>query len=298
MDWKPILFVCGTFLSGCSLINPEESLPIYVQIEDAEVLVDENRQVWSPLGIRDTWVFLQNEQIGVFELPTVFPILAEPGETSLRIGGGVFETGLSGFRREYPFWNDINVSIEGVNPLDTLTIRPRFEYFPRDTTLVYAFEEGFEGASVVLENVSLTGNFTQIRQSTERAYTGLRSGKVTFSPDKYIFEASSPVLGLPQTGNNDIWCEVTYWNDIAFSVLLVGVAPGSVLETELPTNVVFVSPDGWKTAYIHLNDLARSLPQGAAFKLLFRASSFDKEIQSGRSGTIFLDHIRLIHFRG
>ncbi|MDP5169989.1 MAG: hypothetical protein NWR72_07065 [Bacteroidia bacterium] len=290
------LLVLGC-LSGCDLINPEEQLPIYVEVKDARVLVDEQRQTWSTLGIKDGWVFQQNQMVGVFQMPSTFPILLNEGVDSLRIGGGVFETGLSSFRLEYPFWDDVNVSLAGIEPLDTLVVRPRFRYFERDSVLIYAFEEGFEGASVILQSQQPTVKHTRIDPSTEDRFVGQFSGKVVFSPDRYIMELSSPLLSLPQSGFNDIWCEVTYKNDIPFSVLLVGLAPGSVFEQELPTNVVFGSPDGWNTVYIHLNDLARSLSNGAAFKLVFRASSYDTQLQQGRDGYLFLDHIRLIHFK-
>lgn len=283
-------------LSGCQLINPDEELPVYVSIQDARVLVDETLNTYSPLGVKDAWVFLQGEQIGIFELPAVIPILPEKVGNSLRIGGGIFDTGLSTFRVEYPFWDDINVSIDGAEPLDTVVITPRFEYFPRDTTIIYAFEAGFEGGSSNLQSISPASTYTNIQISSQDRFVGLQSGKVSFTPDKYQFEASSPILSLPQSGNNDIWCEVTYKNDIPFTVLMIGLAPGSPIEVELPTNVLFFSPDEWNTAYIHLNDLARSIPDGSIFKLLFRASSQEAGSATGRTGTIFLDQIRLIHF--
>ncbi len=283
-------------LAGCDRLNPEESLPVYVEFRNPRVLVDEVRQVWSPLGVKDVWLFQQEDQVGVFEIPSVVPMLTKEGLDSIRIGGGVFETGLSGFRAEYPFWDDQKFSVAGLQPLDTLRVEPRFRYLQRDTTLIYAFEEDFESASVILQSQSLSSIFTQIVVSSEDRFVGQFAGKVTFTPQEYLFEGTSPVLSLPQSGTNDIWCEVTYKNDIAFSVLLVGLPRGG-LETELPTNVVFFSPNEWNTAYIRLNDLARALPEGSAFKLLFRASSYDTEISAGRSGYLWLDHIRLIHFK-
>lgn len=290
------LLVFLSALTACQLINPEEELPVYISIQDSRVLVDETLNTYSPLGIKDAWVFLQGEQIGIFELPTVIPVLPEKVGNSLRIGGGIFDTGLSTFRVEYPFWDDINVSIEGVQPLDTVVITPRFEYFSRDTAIIYAFEAGFEGGSSNLQSISPASTYTNIQISSQDRFVGLQSGKVSFTPNKYQFEASSPILSLPQSGNNDIWCEVTYKNDIPFTVLMIGLAPGSPIEVELPTNVLFFSPDEWNTAYIHLNDLARSIPDGSIFKLLFRASSQEAGSATGRTGTIFLDQIRLIHF--
>ena len=288
--------LCMLLLAGCDRLNPEESLPVYIEFRNPRVLVDEARQIWSPLGVKDVWLFQQEEQVGVFEMPTVVPMLMKPGLDSIRIGGGVFETGLSGFRSEYPFWDDQKFSVAGLQPLDTLRIEPRFRYLERDSTLIYAFEEDFESASVILESQSISSIFTRINVSSEDRFAGQFAGKVTFTPQEYLFEGTSPVLSLPQSGTNDIWCEVTYKNDIPFSVLLVGQPRGG-FETELETNVVFFSPNGWNTAYIHLNDLARALPQGSAFKLLFRASSYDTELMAGRPGFLLLDQIRLIHFK-
>lgn len=296
MKQSILIFISAMLVAGCNLLNPTEELPVYVSIENPLVEIREQPPLYRSAGIKDAWVFLQNEQIGVFEMPAVIPILPNEVGTSLRIGGGVFETGLSGFRVEYPFWDDVNVSLEGVEPLDTLVVTPQFDYFPRDTALVYAYEAGFEGGSTNLESVTPTSNHTTIQTSTEDKFVGLQSGKVNFTATRYQFEGASPLLTLPQTGFNDIWCEISYRNDIPFTVLLVGLAPGSAIEVELPTNVVFSSPDEWNTAYIHLNDLARSIPAGAVFKLLIRASSLESGTSSGRNGFLFLDHIRLIHF--
>ncbi len=292
-----ILTFCILPLGGCRLLNPEEDLPVYVQVLEPLVLIDEANNVWSPAGIKDVWAFQQADKIGVFEMPVTFPVLLNEGVDSLRLGGGIFETGLSGFRVEYPFWNDVNVALEGAQPLDTVVVRPRFRYFQRDSTLIYALEEGFEGASIIFQSNEISDQFTSIQPSSEDKFVGQLSGKVTFSPAKYIFEGSSPVISLPQTGFNDIYCEVSYRNDIPFTVMLVGLTRGSLIEVELPTSIVFSSPNEWRTVYIHLNDLARSLPDGAAFKLVIRASSFDANAGSGRSGFLFLDHIRLIHYR-
>lgn len=296
MKYFVFVLSVGIMLTGCDLFNPEEELPIYVSIEDPLVEIRAQPSLFSAAGIKDAWVFLQNEQIGVFEMPVVVPVLPNESGTTLRIGGGVFETGLSGFRLEYPFWDDVNLSLDGALPLDTVVVRPRFRYFPRDTSLVYAYEAGFEGGSTNIESLTPTSNHTTIQVSTEDKFVGLQSGKVNFTSTRFQFEGVSPLLSLPQTGFNDIWCEVSYRNDIPFTVLMVGLAPGSPIEVELPTNVVFSSPNEWNTAYIHLNDLARSLPAGAVFKLIFRASSLEAGTSSGRNGFLFLDHIRLIHF--
>lgn len=299
VDMKQLLLIgcLGLLMWGCNRIDPEEPLPIYVALENPRVLIDEASGRYSDLGVRDAWVFQREEQIGVFRMPAVIPVLPREGIDSLRIGGGVFETGLSQSRLEYPFWDDDAVSIAGVEPLDTITFSPTFRYFERDTSIIYAFEEYFEGASVGLASQQFTDAYTLLRTSVEAAYTGSFGGRVRFSNNQYLFEATTNLLRLPQSGNNDIWLEVTYQNDIPFTVELVGLAPGSLIEESLPTNIVFASPDEWNTVYVHLNQLARSMPQGSVFKVLFRASSFQEGQQQGREGYLWLDHIRLIHFK-
>ncbi|MEL6843096.1 MAG: hypothetical protein AAFP02_07755 [Bacteroidota bacterium] len=47
----------------------------------------------------------------------------------------------------------------------------------------------------------------------------------------------------------------------------------------------------WNTVYLHVNDAVREAPRNALFQLYIRANS------GSESGVIYLDNIRLVHFR-
>ena len=168
-------------------------------------------------------------------------------------------------------------------------------YFERDSVLFYPFEEEFEGAATDFTIDLSTPEYIDLKLTREDAFVGDQSGKVTFSRDRYFFEAiSTDFLPLPQSNANDVYVEITYKNDISFTAGLISLS-GQFFE-RLESNVFFNSQGEWSTIYLHVNDLVRSAPSGSLFKLYIRASSLDPDTNEGVSGYLFLDHIRIVQF--
>jgi hypothetical protein len=76
--FKRALFSFASLLivSSCELINPVEEIPSFIQIDsfvmEDNVLADEGSLSHD---IRDAWVFIDDEMIGIYELPARIPIL-------------------------------------------------------------------------------------------------------------------------------------------------------------------------------------------------------------------------------
>lgn len=274
-------------LSGCDLLNPDEALPAYLRIGPATVLVDPAQPLVSDLGVRDIWVSRGQELIGAYQVPSVVPFFPN-GETEFVVNGGVFETGFSSSRIRYPFWQPITFQIP-TEALDTFTIAPTFQYYA-DSVLAYPFQEDFEGIGTNFVELTTGSNAATLSTTSSDAFEGNRSGQVLFSPNFTQYEgASSGFFSLPQSGNNDIWVEVTYKNTVAFTVGLYYVTNTNA--GELGDRVFFLSESEWNTAYIHVNDFVRSVSESAVFRLYIRANS------NGASGQLLLDQVRIIYFR-
>lgn len=296
MRYHPFYILLPIFIwaSGCDSFDRPETLPVYLNLPRAEIRLNASGSIKSELGVKDLWVDYGPGQLGVYRLPSVVPLLPLEGVDSVVIRGGIFESGLSLVRSPYPFWRPLILPLNNT-PADTQTISPVFSYYP-DTVIAFPFVEAFENASNAFENVSSTAITTSLTSSTESVFMGTKSGKVSFSPDRYQLDLiAADFIRLPQSGSNDIYMEITYKNDISFTVGLfysVGVDIG-----EIPAEVYFNSKGEWNTVFVHLNDGVRSVQDGAFFKPYIRANSMNATTGQAASGVIYLDNIRIVHFR-
>lgn len=274
--------------TACDLINPEESLPAYIRVSEAKIRISPGNNFVSRVGVKDVWVERGNEFLGIHQLPAVFPVF--PNDRSdFFVWGGIFENGLSASRIRYPFWKPIKFDLNLVE-LDTLILSPTFEYFS-DTLLEMPFVETFEGASSKFANNASGANPVRLNRSNLMAFQGNRAGHARFiagvSGDMEV--VSGDFFSLPQGASNDAYAEITYKNNVPFTV---GLKFASSFEVgERSEGVFFNSNMEWNTVYIHLKPLAQTTPQPSAYGLFIRAKS------NGEAGDIFLDNIRVIHFK-
>ncbi|MEM7370722.1 MAG: hypothetical protein AAF587_19065 [Bacteroidota bacterium] len=291
--WPLFILFMGSWM-GCSLLDQPEELPVYLHLQPAKVWLDSTRNISAPAGVKDLWIDHNGQTLGVHRLPKVIPILMEE-PNRLTFAGGIFENGLSSIRARYPFWIPQTVNLSAAS-LDTIPYTFTFSYYP-DTVITYAFNETFEEASTRL-SASLSGNNqANLTVSSLESFQGSFSGRVSLGPGAHSFEAiANEFIALPQTGTNDIYMEISYKNSIPFSAGVLYITTNGSAIGDLNHGLVYQS-DTWNTVYIHINDQVRSIGATALFKPYIRASSLDNSSGEVNSGEIFLDNIRIIHFR-
>lgn len=280
-------------VSGCDLFNPSEPLPVYLSLQ-VPVVVDPATGQTETLGIKDFWIDHNGERLGVFRLPTIVPLIPAEDRNQLTIQGGIFQNGLSSFRAPYVFWQPQTFDLQPT-PLDTIAVDLTLTYWSIDSVLDVRFYEDFEGASFRLNNTSQTNG--TVMRTRSPGYRSNRSGYVAFSENAYRFEASAnQAFRLPQGNNNDIYMEVTFRSNVPFTM---GLAYAGVLTQTsglLPLGVTYNSNLEWRTIYVHLGALVRSIPDDAIFTPYFQATSLDQENNQGLPGELWLDNIRIIQF--
>lgn len=282
--------------ASCTWFDRPEPLPVYLNFKGARVALNADGTQTSPLGIKDFWVDHNGVGQGVYRLPAVIPLIPD-ANNRITLAGGIYETGLSSVRSRYPFWEPVTYELgPDVQPLDTFTFQPTFRYYA-DTVLAYPLKETFEEASMSF--VAGTGN-----NSADLVFSGINPlqggfcGAVQFTSDNYEFEAlTTGYLSLPQRGNNDVYLEISYRNDIPFTVGLIAFNPFTSQIEDLPAGLYFNSDLVWNTVFIHINDAVRQQAEGTLFRPYIRATSKDASSGAVRSGQLFLDNLRIVHFK-
>ncbi|RMG55367.1 MAG: hypothetical protein D6722_27945, partial [Bacteroidetes bacterium] len=247
LAWLGLSLLWG--LVGCDVFDKPETLPVYLDLREARIALDEDGTFTSRVGVRDFWIDHNGTQFGVYRIPSVVPLLPAEGGNRLTLSGGVFETGLSSLRARYPFWEPVTIEVEG-EPLDTVPVSVTFSYYP-DTVLAYPFAEDFENAAFGLTPTGSGFNRASLISTNQDAFQGFRSGRVEFTSDQYLFEVvGNEFIRLPQRGTNDIYFEITYKNNVAFTAGLYYISANGLERGEVPAGLFFNSGMVWNTVHI------------------------------------------------
>lgn len=282
-------------ITGCDLFNPAEPLPVYLQL-NVPTVIDPLTGANENLGIRDFWIDHNGVQLGIFRLPTTIPLIPGEDQNQITIRGGIFENGLSTLRSPYIFWQPVTLDLEPV-PLDTIPIDVQVDYWPVDSIVDYRFIEDFEGASFGFVESYVGANATSMSIRSSGAYKGNGSGYVPFTESGYRFEASAnEAFRLPQSNNNDIYMEMTFRCNVPFTVGLAYAGVFTQTSGLLPVGVTFNSRMEWRTVYLHIGELVRSIPDDAIFTPYLQASTYDQANDIGIPGELWLDNIRIVQF--
>jgi hypothetical protein len=148
MKYLFFLFL-GTLLfisNSCTKNNPDPSW-----LEVTKWTLNANPNLTGLEGsltqnISEAWVYVDDEIIGVFEVPFKIPILKE-GSVNIKIYPAIKNNGISATKKVYPFLEPYVVTANLVKN-QTLTINPITQYY----NAVQFWIEDFEDAAVKIEN--------------------------------------------------------------------------------------------------------------------------------------------------
>jgi hypothetical protein len=291
-------------VGSCDLINPDEQAPVYIQVDSFAFDPSPTLSEMGPstsTKITDVWVFVDNEVLGVYELPAFFPVLAE-GDKPFVLIPGIFLNGIGSTRSPYPFYEPI---FDTINFIPGTVVRvPVYDSSnPNntacDTTLCFNYNsnaeckwcEDFEGSGFSLSKTSAsdTSMYQTPYMGDNTVFEGLGSGVIYVDNDKDFFEISSTTdYELPKSGN-PVYLELDYKIDEQMVVGMFVTQPGSVEQfpviTLNPTNV-------WKKIYIELGRHVRTYPNATGFKIFFGGF---KDPQKAGTSKFYIDNIKLVH---
>ncbi|SRR5690606_34653975 len=269
---------------GCQLINPPEPIPTYLVIDSLDFIVqDPDKEGTGRQQIQCVWVYLDNDALGVFDLPTQIPILSE-NSGLLRIVPGVIYGGMKDFVVPYPFFQ-ADTAMYHPNPGGEIRLQPRTHYFP---DVRFAWKEDFEvGNSWIPANVGLEDDTSLHRiNQPDLVFEGNGAGMIALD-QKHPFSENITNNGFPLSESN-AYVELHYKSTAPFEVGLLVQGSGQIVVEYL----FGVHPqDEWNKIYFGLSSFL-STYKGSSYRLMIRS-----HLPEGQeTGYVLIDNMKILSF--
>jgi hypothetical protein len=279
------LFLGMIVLSSCVKNNPDPSW-----LEVNKWTLEENSNSEYPTGemthnFSDAWVYIDDELVGVFEVPFKIPIL-KSGNVNIKIYPAIRNNGISATKKMYPFVELYEVNSTLVQN-ETLTLNPVTRY----KSSVFFWLEDFEDAAIKIQDDPnsqaniFTGNDPSILE------WGNFYGLVELTESDSTWVAYTDDMNLPR--GQEVYLEIDYHNsnDLVTGVLAISPS-GTINNQNIQLNGQEPSSVIWKKIYIDLKEIVSNSDNSAYFKQTFQAI-----LDGGdTSGNIIIDNVKVVHF--
>ncbi len=277
-----LYFFIAFGLFSCDIINPEEDIPAFIEIESISFNAIPNSG--SNLhDVKEGWIFVDNVLIGAFSPGKPFPVLAE-GTVELVVEAGIHEDGISVATRIYPYMERYITTIDLV-PGQVTKVNPVFQY--RDNITFFLIEE-FENSTFFTDDRD--GNEeTSVAFEEIGAFEGL-SGRIELTQENpQVDVATNMAFTLPTSSSADTYLEINFKTEAPIAIGVIA-SDGFGQTTRLYGNGLNTTPE-WTKVYINLQESIAGNPAP------FYQVGFGAELPFGLSeATIMIDNIKLLHF--
>ena len=272
------------------------SIPAYITINDFTVETDYSKFGTASSNITTVWVEANGEELGVFELPVRFPIIAN-GQTEIRVIPGIDLNGLTSYRNQYDFYKTFTrtYSIGQGQEITLASANRQNPVTTYDSDVNVIKLEDFEGAGVNFQQTQksdtslyLTSDASEIFSQDGLNEPNTNSGKVTMPYGNSLVEFESiQSYQLPTFGAN-VYLEVNYKCDVPVTFGVFVNNQGSRVQAP----VVAVKPTTtWKKIYINLVTEVSAYPNADSYQLFFGATNTN----SAAKPQIFIDNLKLVY---
>lgn len=278
-----ILFITiSTIFFSCEY-NPVEEVPAQLKINLIDIASSDQTYNSNTTNITDAWIYVNDNFIGVYPLPTQLPIL-EKGNATIRIGAGIKKNGISASRALYPFYSLHSEEVI-LQPNNTIEINPEMEHKIESYPWYEDFESG--GTNLSINTDSVGQQIEYISSNEENYFLGQRYGLLKISGEEgELIECVSENLSLPK--DKQVYLEIDYKSNTQFVIGLYANSSSQVNKT----SIIFLSPnENWNKTYISLSETISNYSSANSYKIfigMLRDVSIDKN-------ELRVDNIRLVH---
>lgn len=286
-----ILFLLGS----CIKNNPD---PSWIEVGTWKLVENPNSQNSPGIltdNISDAWVYVNDELVGVFEVPFKIPILKD-GDAEVKVYPAIRNNGISATKKIYPF---LDAYVTNVNLVknETVVITPITQY--KNATQFWI--EDFEDATYdILEGTASLATIVRVNDPAvlnpeiNDGFFGRISLDETINSYSGSTTANfngSLVMNLPR--GQEVYLEIDYHTTNAITTGVIAVGSGGVVDNPyIQLNPQSESEVHWKKIYIDLREIVSSSSTADYFEFSFRAILDEGD----SSGEINIDNIKAVYF--
>ncbi len=286
---KRITFIVffGLVLISCIKNNDN---PSWLLINKWELVPTSQTTIVGELthNFSDAKVYVNNELIGIFELPCKIPVL-ESGESNIAIYPVILNNGISATKRVYPLVTPYEVNAN-LSSTQVVEISPVTSYFENVNFWIEDFEDNF--LNIETSSVSTATLVKSSDASIMTATNGNYFGRVSLSSiDNNWIANTTGQLVLPI--GKEVYLEIDYHNTNSLTTGLLRYSSTGVLPNpNVRLNKQLQNEVEWKKIYIELREVVSGSVNAEYFEI-----SFDALIEEGVSeAEINLDNIKVVYF--
>ncbi|HRC33291.1 MAG TPA: hypothetical protein PK736_07590 [Bacteroidia bacterium] len=276
---------CLGVLQSCNIINPEEPVPAYIAIDKLTLQADYTTQGSSSSAFSDAWLYVDNQSIGGFEMPTIVPVIADEGNHLINIAAGVKASGFENIRSLLALFTFYDTTVY-LKPGVVSYFSPVLKY---KEAAKFDYIEDFDDGGIEFikyNNSSDTTFYATNANPFEGDYSAIawldntRKSMAVVSKDAYVIDKNR--LNI---------IEVNYKCSTSFNI---GVSKNIFGGTSEPIPFLTLYPTSvWKKIYIDLSPIIGANVNFNAINYKLYISAFLDADKT--SGDIQIDNLKLVH---
>ncbi len=279
---------------GCSGLNPKADIPSYVHVDRVSVVTTNSSQGSSSANITEAWLFVDDQFLGVYDIPFTAPIL-KGGPTSIRIEAGIRDNGINATPELYPFYESVALEPD-LEPdrIDSFSLTFRYR---EDTE--FALVENYEAGLTVFQEVITGTSANRLVARAEAAFEGQMGGLIELTTEAPAVElASTRRFRDLQAKGIPVYLEMNYRSEAPTQFGVLGFASGSEIPVDARYVAGFRPSDEWKKIYFNLSEAVANT-DGDEYKLILQTSlpTRNDGTYTRNSAQVRIDNLKLLHFK-
>lgn len=264
-------------LLGCEIINPEETIPSYIEINQFNLNTNYDQGTNSN-KIEDVWVFIDDNLQGIYELPAILPVLKE-GKHKIELKAGIKKNGISASRCYYPFYTSYVDSIE-IKYDSIVEINPNITYNIQNIPFI----EDFENSGIKIINSGESDTSIIVKNDTH-SFEG-KYGLAELNENQNIFECST-YDNFVFSNSQNIYLEMDYKSNVTFVVGIYITTPFEIIQEPF----LYINPkENWNKIYVDLSQKIASYSNAVSFNIWIGFGNNSEE-----NKRIMIDNVKVVY---
>ncbi len=279
-------FTLAALIPSCEVINPEEGIPSYIQIDTISLTTSYAGEGTNSHKITDAWVYVDDELVGTYELPALVPVL-KSGSHKVTVNAGIKMNGISATRIPYPFYQPYEITAE-LFPDSVITLQPNVHYY---STTTFAWKEDFESPGYTLELTGMSDTTLNRVTGTPDVFEGNVSGLFAMrNPPHILFECKTiNEYALPK-GGTPVFLELNYKCNNTFRIGIFENEQGGASQ-QVPQTILINKSENWNKIYVNLTNEVSLFANAINYNVYFGVIPDDGNPQP----MVYVDNIKLIY---